>query len=70
MIVSLRKFKQFYSDELVTRVLSAEVTMPKQFHQVMIVSIMEKTNMEQLYESVGKKKKFSPFDKRYAHILV
>lgn len=64
MIVSLNNFKQFYSDELATRVVDAEVTMPKQFHQVMVVSIMEKTNMEQLYESVEKKKKFSPFDKR------
>ena len=61
VIVSLYSLKQFYDDSLTTRVLDTKVTLPSKFDEEMILSIMDKTNMEHLYESVDKKEKFSPF---------
>ena len=61
VIVSLYNLKQFYGDSLLTKVLDAKVKLPEKFDEEMILSIMDKTNMEHLYESVDKKEKFSPF---------
>lgn len=68
MIVSLYNLKQFYGDALVTKVSDEKVELPPKFNEEMILSIMDKTNMEHLYESVDKKEKFSPF-KRFENVF-